>query len=206
MKNWLTRHRDVVIPALVVVVSVLLLADLVKYKLLTTSALAANKDALAALSSAVSIIAISVGAVFTYYRFFRGRTFFNRAELKIKVTVTPTRPTVNLHAVILEIKNIGSLSIWDPIPVIRIDAYGPVGINKRLVNSWSEAHSPTGDSPGTLHVVDSGETASFWTTEEFPTDTWVVVYTAFVHSQGETWKQVAVVRNIASDGSSKSEH
>jgi hypothetical protein len=82
MKKWLTHHRDVVIPALVILATVLVLANLMKYKLLTASVLASNKDALAALSSAVSIIAISAGAVFSYYRFFRGRTFYSRAELK----------------------------------------------------------------------------------------------------------------------------
>ena len=202
MKNWLTRHRDVVIPALVVVVSVLFLADMIKYKLLTASALTSNKDALSALSSAASVIAISVGAVFTYYRFFRGRTFFNRAELKINVTVISTRGGMNLHAVVLEVKNIGSLSIWEPIPVIRIDEYGPNGVNQRFIDSWSEAHSPRG-ADRTLHVVDSGETGSFWTTEEVPEDTWVLIYTAFVHSQGEIWKQVAVVRNDPSEKSDK---
>jgi hypothetical protein len=194
MKNWLTRHRDVTIPALVVVVAVLVLANLMKYKLLTATALASNKDSLSALSSAVSVITIIVGSVFSYYRFFRGRTFFCRAELKVNVTVIPTGTGVNLHAVALEVKNIGSLSIWDPIPVIRIDEYGPKGVTKHLIEAWSEAHSPRGTGP-TLPVIDSGETASFWTTEEVAESAWAVFYTAFVHSQGEVWKQVAVVRN-----------
>jgi len=194
MRSWLTRHRDVVIPALVVIVAVLILADLIKYRLLTASALAGNKDALAALSSAVNIIAVAVGAVFTYYRFFRGRTFFNRAELKINVTVISTRTGVNLHAVILEVKNIGSLSIWEPVPIIRVDEYGPNGINSRSIDSWSEARSPRSRGQ-TLPVVDAGETASFWMTEEVPQSSWVLIYTAWVHSQGETWKQVAVVEN-----------
>src|ERR1700678_1114938 len=127
MKSWLTRHRDVTIPALVVVVAALVLANLMRYKLLTATALASNKDSLSALSSAVSVIPIIAGSVFSYYRFFRGRTFFCRAELKVNVTVIPTGTGVNLHAVALEVKNIGSLSIWDPIPVIRIDEYGPKG-------------------------------------------------------------------------------
>lgn len=73
----------------------------------------------------------------------------------------------DLHAVVLEIRNIGSLSIWEPVPVIRIDEYVPNGVNHRLIDSWSEAHSPRGTGR-TLNVVNSRETASFWTMEEFP--------------------------------------
>jgi hypothetical protein len=195
MKSWLTRHRDVVIPALVVLAAAMVLADLMRYKLLTTSILASNKDALAALSSAVSIVALSVGAVFSYYRFFRGRTFYSRAELKINVIVIPMRVGASMHAVILEVKNIGTLSIWDPIPVMRIDEYGPDGVHRRVIDSWSEAQSPRGEG-ATLAVIDSGETASFWTEIEVSEEMWAVFYTAFVHSsQGEIWKQVTVAQN-----------
>jgi len=195
MKSWLTRHRDVVIPAMVVFAAALILADLMRYKLLTASFLASNKDALAALSSAVSIVAISVGAVFSYYRFFRGRTFYSRAELKINVTVIPMRVGINMHAVILEVKNIGTLSIWNPIPVMRIDEHGPDGVQRRVIDSWSEAQSPKGEG-AMLAVIDSGGTASFWTEIEVSDEIPAVFYTAFVHShQGEIWKQVTVAQN-----------
>jgi hypothetical protein len=104
-----------------------------------------------------------------------------------------------MHAVILEVKNIGTLSIWDPLPIMRIDEYGPDGVNQRVIDSWSEAQSPKGEDR-TLAVVDSGETASFWTEVEVAAGIWVVFYTAFVHSQqGEIWKQVAVVKNGKAD-------
>lgn len=200
MRKWLTQHREIVVPGLVILVAVLVLADLMKYRLLTASVLVSNKDALSALGSAVSIIAISVGAVFSYYRFFRGRTFYSRAELKINVAVIPTRAGINMHAVILEVKNIGTLSIWNPVPVIRVDEYGPNGVSQKFMESWSEAQSPKGEV-GTLPVIDSGETAPFWTAIEVPDTVWAVFYTAFVHSeQGEIWKQAACVKNTVTDG------
>ncbi|HXZ41395.1 MAG TPA: hypothetical protein VEG68_11705 [Terriglobales bacterium] len=199
MRKWLTEHRETVVPGLVVLVAILVLADLMKYRLLTASVLQSNKEALSALSSAVSIIAISVGAVFSYYRFFRGRTFYSRAELRIDVTVIATRVGINMHAVILEVKNIGTLSIWNPVPVIRVDEYGPNGVSQRFIESWSEAQSPKGEA-GTLPVIDSGETAPFWTDIEVPDSVWAVFYTAFVHSeQGDIWKQVTCVQNTVTD-------
>ena len=198
MKKWLTQHREVVIPGLVVVVAALVLADLVKYKLLTASALAANKDALAALNSAVTVIAVMFGPIFSYYRFFRGRTFYSRAELKISVTVIAAKPGFNMQAVVLEVKNIGTVSIWAPVPVIRVDEYGPDGVTTLSLDSWAEATSPK-DEIGTLPAIDPGETAPFWVDIDVPENVWTVFYTAFVHSeQGEIWKQVACVKNAAS--------
>jgi hypothetical protein len=198
MKKWLTRHRETVIPSLVVLATILVLADLMKYRFLTASVLASNKDALSTLSSAVSIIVICVGAVFSYYRFFRGRTFYSRAELKINVTVIPTQAGTNMHAVILEVKNIGTLSIWNPVPVMRVHEFGPDGVNDRVIDSWYEAQSPKGEG-ATLAVIDSGETASFWTKIEVADRLWVVFYTAFVHSEQQIWKQVTVVKNSRTD-------
>lgn len=199
MKEWLTRHREIAIPGLVVFAGILVLADLLKYGILTPSVLASNKEALSALNSVVTIIAVVVGGVFSYYRFFRGRTFYSRAELKIVVAIIPTKPGTNMHAVVLEVKNIGTLSIWNPVPVMRVQLYGPNGVEDRVYDSWSEARSPTGEH-GTLAVIDSGETASFWTELEVPDAVWVVFYTAFIHSErGEIWKQVSVVKNSSAE-------
>lgn len=199
MKKWLTRYREIVIPALATVVSILVLGNLIKYKLLTASALGANKEALGALSSAVSIIAISLGAIFSYYRFFRGRTFYSRAELRIDVTVIPQKTGTNMHAIIVEVKNIGTLPIWNPSLVLAIVESGPDGERERVLDKWSEVKSPKGES-GTAAVIDSGETAPFWTAIEVAESTWAVFYTAFVHSDaGEIWKRVSVVKNKVSD-------
>ena len=195
MRQWLTRNREIAVSSLATIVAILILADLIKYRWLTASSLAINKDALAALSSSVSVIAICVGAVFSYYRFFRGRTFYSRAELKIEVTVIPRDAAVNMHAVIVEVKNIGTLPIWSPSLVLTVVQHGPNGEKAEVLDSWSIARSPRGEA-GTVAVIDSGETAPFWTDLEFSSDIWAVFYTAFVHSgEGEIWKKVMAVRN-----------
>ncbi len=200
MRQWLTRNREIVFPVLATIVAILILGDLMKYRLLTASVLASNKDSLSALSSAVSIVGISLGAIFSYYRFFRGRTFYSRAELMIDVTVIPQQTRINMHAVIVEVKNIGTLPIWTPVLVLVIVEHGPDGEKRRVLDSWSTAHSPRGEI-GTAPVIDSGETAPFWTDIEVPDSVWAVFYTAFVHSEGgEIWKKVTVVKNTVDEG------
>lgn len=89
MRVWLTRNRELLFPAITVLIAFFLLANLVKHGILAPSALAANKDALSALNSTVNVIVIIFGAIFSYYRFFRGRTFFARADVDIGVTLLP---------------------------------------------------------------------------------------------------------------------
>lgn len=194
--RWITRYREIIVPALVVIGVSLLLANLIKHHLLSSSALTNNKDALAALNNSVNIVVIVVGSVFSYYRFFRGRTFYSRAELKITVEVIRATADVFIHFVTLEAKNIGTLSIWNPVPVLKMYQYGPDGSTETTFEHWSEAKSPKAHGES-LAVIDSGESASFWADTEVAAKTWAVVYTAFVHADsGDIWKQVAVVKNI----------
>jgi hypothetical protein len=50
-----------------------------------------------------------------------------------------------MHAVVLEVKNIGTLSIWNPVPALRVKLYGPNGVQEEVYDSWSEARSPKGE-------------------------------------------------------------
>jgi hypothetical protein len=195
MKNWLTRHREAIMPLLVLAAVTLILANLLRHGLLTPSILAANKDALAALNSAVGVIVIVVGGIFSYYRFFRGRTFFSRAELKVSVVVIETTEDFNIHAVTVEVKNIGTLSIWEPTPYVRVDQYGPRGRKTDQWANWTEASGP-GVETEMLTVIDSGETAAFICQHQVEKSIWSVTYVAFVKSrEREIWKASTTVAN-----------
>lgn len=201
--KWLTRHFETIVPLLLVTAAALLLATSIRYGLLTTSLLASNKESLAALSDAITILAVTIGGVFSYYRFFRGRTFFRRAELSISVAVIPTTESYNLHAVTLHMKNIGSLSIWEPVPILRVHEFGPEGVKEEIWDEWQEAQSPI-PNRSTLAVVDSGETVAFVNHSEVDKSIWAVGYVAFVSSNGEeVWKCVATVRNTPNDTDGK---
>lgn len=78
------RLRIWATPVLLAVVTILALALARKVGVLSLDWLKSNKDALAAINSAVSIVAVLVASVLAYYRFFRGRTLATRADLSIE--------------------------------------------------------------------------------------------------------------------------
>jgi hypothetical protein len=193
--RWITQRREVILPALIIAVAILVLGNLVVHDFLTASIFTENAVALDALSDATTISAVVVGAVFSYYRFFRGRTFFRRAEPRLSVAVYSTSEDYNLHAVTLELKNIGSMAIWNPVPVVEVFEYGPEGVSKTVWENWQEARSPwaTGED---LSIVDSGETVSFISHKEVPKVKWAVAYVAFIHCDGgDIWKCATTASN-----------
>jgi|GEM_PF-1939611 len=195
MKAWLTRNRETLIPVLLVGIGALAIANLVKHQFLTASALASNKDALAALNDCVNIVFVTLGAVFSYYRFFRGRTFFSRAEVTLDVSVLPATTETNLHALSLTIKNIGSLAIWDPTPEIQVYRHGATKFAREVWDAWREARSTHAD-PDALSAIESGETASFINEHLVPKTIWAITYIAFVRSQNnDIWKCSKTVSN-----------
>lgn len=197
MRKWLTRNRETIIPLLVVTVVSLIFTILIKHQILTATGLSANKDTLAALNSVLSIMVLTVGGLFSYYRFFRGRTFYARAELDIRVTIIDTPKDFNIYAVTLVIKNIGTLSIWEPVPVIKVYEQGPKGTHYEVWDKWGESLLPEGEAE-MLAVIDSGEIASFINQHRVNKDIWAVSYSAFVKSHsGEVWKQSITVANKA---------
>ena len=197
------RYRDTIVPLLVLLVAALLLANLVGHGILTASALAESKDALSALQSAVQVIFIILGAVFSYYRFFRGRTFISRADVTVNVSVIETTGEANLHWVSIELKNLGTVSIWDPRPLLTVHLFGPDGVSSESWADWREALAG-GDASPTYSVVDSGETASFTTYHNVSKTVWAAVYESFVtDADGVKWKRSTMVPNKASVATNK---
>src|ERR1700730_5626004 len=201
--KWLTRNFETVVPFLLVVTTALVLATFIKNGWLTLSLLAANKDSLIALNNAATIVAIVVGGFFSYYRFFRGRIFFRRAEASLSVVVVGTSLTLNIPAVTLKVKNIGSLAIWDPVPVVQVYQFGPAGNAHETWDNWQEARSPLGDEGG-LSLIDFGETVTFINNNEVDKSIWAVEYVAFVHAHGgEVWKCASMVANLPEAGANQ---
>lgn len=193
--RWFARYRETIVLALTLLVAGLFLANLIRHEVLSTSTLAESKDALSALQSAVQILFIVLGAVFSYYRFFRGRTFVSRANVDVDVTVIETPKQVALHWITIEFRNLGTVSIWAPQPEVIVELVGPTGTSSETWRDWREA-STGRERVRHFSVVDSGEAISFTALKEIPADIWAVGYQVFVtDADGVRWKRAVMVPN-----------
>jgi hypothetical protein len=187
-------------PVLSVVLAVLLLAYARKAGILSTVWLVAHKDALAAVSSAFSAAGILVGGILAYYRFFRGRTLATRAELAIAVSIIRSPGTQLLHSITVSIKNVGTVTIWEPQPIIEVTKWHTDGKSTSFtISTWYEVPDANADE-SLISALDSGESGDFFTQHLFEADVWAVTYAATVScTTGDSWTKLTTVANRAAE-------
>lgn len=199
MITWLRRHAGPVTFVLSLLIIVLALSNAWKHDLVSAGWLAEHKDALEALNSILTMLVLAAGAVFSYYRFFKGRTLSLRVELALEVSVHATPRHYRIHAISLSAKNVGSSTVWNPTPDIAVHLHGPEDVAEiRRISEWSQEN---GADPGMVAVIDAGETVFFFAHQHIPDAAWAVTYAASVRAdQGDVWHVSRTVSNKESGG------
>jgi hypothetical protein len=194
MRAWIDRHRDSLVFGLSVAAVFLGVLVAWRHGALSSAWLEKNKDAISAACSLVTAAVLVLGAVASYLRFFRGRTLSLRAELALDVSTHPTAEDFVLHAVTLRVRNVGNATIWNPVPLMTLEAYGPPGARvSESVSQWSEE---TLRAEGSIPVVEPGETVMFFAVRRIPVAAWAVVYAAALRAdRGDTWQTSRMVSN-----------
>lgn len=190
---WLRRHSGAIIFALTFLIIILALGNAWEHSLVSLEWLSNRKDALAALNSIVTMTILITGAVFSYYRFFKGRTLSLRMDLALSVTVHSTREQYLMHAITLTAKNVGTSTIWYPAPRITVRIHGPKSKEElRQVDDWWDIN----EDPQLTPVIDAGESVLFFTHQIIPDDAWAVSYSASLRAdQGDVWRVFKTISN-----------
>ncbi|SRR6266478_3153962 len=199
MSAWLERHRGEILGILTLSVTALALANVLKERSISLTWLEDNKDAITAATGIATTLLVFLGGIFSYYRFFRGRTFAARAELKLSVSVHPTTEHFHFHSIVAEIKNLGTMPIWDPRPTIWFTTHGPEGSSRNVIDDWFAPPSLSGQN-SYLTVIESSETTSYFAQQKIPKTEWVVTYIMAVRSRsGDVWHFGTTVSNTISE-------
>jgi hypothetical protein len=188
--------RETLVLFLSILIIVLGINTLFKYNILTFQKLTGNKEVVTVCKDLVTIAAIIVGALFSYFRFFSGRTFSTKADIELEVVLIKTPTNSLMHALTASIVNKGNLTIWEPKAVILVQEYTLNGnpeveiYEQELQDSYFRKHDK-GDI-----VIDAGEKAYFTLLKEYKTSTWAVTYIAEVkNDRGRTWQKAITVEN-----------
>lgn len=191
--------RDVAVPVLLAIALVLLIVNLA-VRGLTPSFLGAHKDEFSALADAVTTLAVVCGAVLAYLRFFRGRTFSPRANIRLGANVIGDSQHDLLHSLIVTIENVGPIAIVRPrIAAICTYRYAD-GSTETLADIVIEEPQTRSRTVETVH---QGESSSYILQRLVPRDVWTVTYdvTAELPS-GRSWRQYLVMENTTDYGRS----
>lgn len=123
----------------------------------------------------------------------------------LTVTVIEATSSQHLHWVSVELTNLGTVSIWEPKPVMLVNLFGADGVSTKTWDRWGEAFGG-GNSGLALSVIDSGETATFTTYHEVPKAIWATEYEVFItDSDGVKWKRSKMISNRAASSEQRVE-
>jgi hypothetical protein len=190
------RYNSVFILAVLILVLLLLIS--VKYSILTKPVIVANKDFIGVLKDLLTILAIIVGALLSYFRFFSGRLFSEKADIDIKCSVIETPQKTLFHILTVSMTNKSNITIWHPEAKLVIRKFSPdKNQNEELVDDFYESDHFKNDKMDA--IIDSGETASYVIWREFETKVWAVAYSVEITSDsGRKWQKDFTVANAAS--------
>jgi hypothetical protein len=194
----LRRYKSHFVLVLIVAVCSLAIANLLKHGVAVKSAIVQNKDFIDAISKILGATALAIGAVASYYRFFRGRTFAAKADLNLEVAVYETDQDFRLHVINLEVTNLGPVPISEPRPQIDVYLYGPSGTKKYSIDKWWHPLDEDGEADN-VSLIDSQESSQFHSSQHIPNEIWAVLYVARVESdRNDTWSRAITVSNRVS--------
>jgi hypothetical protein len=191
-------------PILQAILAALLLVYFHKVGILSLDWLKTNNDALAAISSLCSTVALVVASILAYYRFFRGRTLTTRAELSIDINAIHGPENIILHSISVSAKNIGTVTIWDPQLIVYVSARHDDGhVSESKIDQWCDFSGGRINTKVLLSTIDSGESADFSAENCFDGDVWAVTYTAILScTTGDSWLKKRTVRSHSEAGPS----
>lgn len=199
MRKWLERHYAAIALALITAILVALAFALADKGYLDRARLAESKDALAALNSLVSILALLLAFVLSYFRFFAGRTFARRADVEVAVEIATAPDGSSLHAISIRLENIGTLTIHAPeLKLNATDRFKDGSKTECEVDEWLENDAFASERLQPL--VDPGETSHFQATRLVPDGAWASSYAAAIQDRHRNvWQGFALAKPPVAD-------
>lgn len=86
----------------------------------TVANLRVQKDFISAVGTMISSSLLMLGAIFSYYRFFKGRTFTEKLNIRINLKVIECDDKENIHALDIALSNTSSIVIRDPEAMLTV--------------------------------------------------------------------------------------
>ncbi|PSR56886.1 hypothetical protein AHMF7605_27005 [Adhaeribacter arboris] len=195
--------RETIVLLLTILIVILGVGTLFKYNILTFQKLATNKDLIGVFKDIITIIALIVGALLSYFRFFSGRTFSTKADIELEAVLIETPTKSIMHALTVSIINKGSLTIWEPEAILSVQEYTENGAQEEVVYEQFLRTSYFRKGEKGDVVIDAGEKAYFTFLQEFNLSTWAVTYTAEIRNdRGRIWQKAITVENKAKSAKS----
>lgn len=192
--RWAKLYSSLVV-ALSVVLAVLLVALAFRLDFISAHWLVANKNLVDVSTKILGALILTLGAVASYFRFFKGRTLSPRLKIEADVDVFPIDGSRNFHVLSVDVANVGSVAIWGLEPRVEIRYHGEEVRTEKDIDDWWTPLDHR-DSTAKLSMLDTEESSQFVVHREVRREVWAVTYFIRVSlSSGHSWRRVITASN-----------
>ncbi len=156
-----------------------------------------DKNEVTIVKDIVTTIAIVLGGIAAYFKFFSGRTFSLKAEIDVTCDVIKTPSSHFLHLVKISFKNVGNLVVKSPTASVSYTAYhkDPELNLKGTLEHITELTLPRKKEDSFPSSALQGETIFFEFEKEFTQEIWAVKYVVEVRSKNTNWTNFKIISN-----------
>ena len=192
--RWARLYSTLVVTLSVITVF-LLVAVAFRLHVISADALVDNKELIDVSTKLLGALVLTLGAVASYFRFFKGRTLSPRLNIEATVDVIPIDAARNLQVLSVEVRNVGAIAIWGLEPRVEIRYHSDSPRTEEDVGDWWTPLDHR-DSKLRLRMLDTEESSQFVVHREVPGDVWAVTYFTRVSlSSGHSWHRVTTASN-----------
>lgn len=193
MENF-WRYRKEIAVILITIFFLLFLVHLIQSNFITKNLFVDNKDVIDGLSKILSAAVLIIGAIFSYFKFFKGRIFKEKLLINISSKLIDNKEN-NLHVIDVELKNIGDTAIWYPnetIQLIYIANNGTETISNETPNSPDEKL----DKRKNIFLIEPQEVSYRHFTKFLPTEILALTFKIdIISNRGNKWSKSITIEN-----------
>ena len=165
-----------------------------KYQIITSASIVTNKDIIDVISKFVSSLAIVIGGILSYYKFFKGRIFSERLKLYINARVTNVTELQNFHFIDIQLENVGTITVWEPRIFLDIVHYSEDRKEEKV--DLIERNTEKNEDELYKPLIEVSESVSNHFNHLVDVKNWLVVYRVKVVSKrGNIWERLVSIPN-----------
>lgn len=192
--NTFWNYRYIIVTFLLLIVILLIIYLLIQYKIISILWFQSHQYLFDISLTMLQILVILLGAILTYYRFFKGRTFSEKLIIKINIRVIKAKEKNNLHFLDINLYNSGSVLITNPIISIFIKKYkSKTEENESIALPFK--YEDEACEKIRQFVIQPQESDSYSYLYKVSSDIWAVTYSIIVNSKGKIWKRNITIPN-----------
>jgi hypothetical protein len=179
------------------IVTILLVLNVFAGKLVPNGYLKKNKEEIGVIKDITTIAAIIIALIFSYYKFFVGKTYSSKANTDIAYTLIETPFESIFHNIKISFINTGEIAIWEPKLTVqaKLMENEKDKFNIEVFSDITEISlESTADDTG--YLVGPSETAYFLFQKHVPKKVWAVNYLISIReSRGIKWTNTVIIEN-----------